>query len=60
MTEVEDPRIKHFYTESVKRHVIELDAFKKVSNPQNFPRNMGKVGSVQNTKKLLEDLYKRS
>tara|TARA_B100001250_G_C19270005_1_gene558652 strand:- start:108 stop:518 length:411 start_codon:yes stop_codon:yes gene_type:complete len=60
MTEVEDPRIKHFYTESVKRHVIELDAFKKVSNPQNFTRNMGKVGSVQNTKKLLEDLYKRS
>ena len=60
MTEVEDPRIKHFYTESVKRHVIELDAFKKVSNPQNFTRNMGKVGSVQNTKKLLEDLYKKS
>ncbi len=60
MTEVEDERIQFFYNETVKKHVIELDTFKKVSRPQDFTRSMGKIGSVQSTKKLLEDLYKRS
>ena len=60
MTEIEDKRLQHFYTESVKRHTAELTQFKNTVAPQEFTRNMGKLGSVQNTKKLLEDLYKRS
>ena len=60
MTEVEDEKIQHFYNESVKKHVVELDAFKKSQIPQPFTRNMGHLGSVTKTKKFLEDLYKRS
>ena len=60
MTEVEDKKIELFYTETVKKHVSELDAFKKSQIPQEFTRNMGNLGSVKKTKTFLEDLYKRS
>ena len=60
MTEVEDKKIELFYTETVKKHVFELDAFKKSQIPQEFTRNMGHLGSVKKTKTFLEDLYKRS
>ncbi len=60
MTEVEDEKIETFYTETVKRHCIELDSFKKGQVPQSFTRNMGNLGSVKKTKTFLEDLYKRS
>ena len=60
MTEVEDKRIEHFYNQSVERHTAEVNTFKETSEPKEFTRNMGKLGSVKNTKKFLEDLYKRS
>ena len=58
MTEVEDKKIELFYKETVKKHVSELDAFKKSQIPQEFTRNMGNLGSVKKTKTFLEDLYK--
>ena len=58
--EWEDKKIELFYTETVKKHVSELDAFKKSQIPQEFTRNMGHLGSVKKTKTFLEDLYKRS
>jgi len=60
MTEVEDEQIQKFYTDSVKKHTIELNAFKDSRYPQSFTRDMGKLGSVKTTKGFLEDLYKRS
>ena len=60
MTEVEDKKIQHFYNETVKRHIVELTSFKEASEPQQFTRNMGHLGSVNKTKTFLEDLYKRS
>ena len=60
MTEVEDKKIQHFYNETVKRHIVELTSFKEASEPKVFTREMGNIGSVQNTKKLQEVLYKRS
>jgi len=60
MTEIEDKKISEFYTESVKRHSMEITHFKESYDPQSFTREMGHLGSVKNTKKFLEDLYKRS
>ena len=60
MTEVEDKKIQHFYTETVKRHIVELTSFKEASEPRVFSREMGNLGSVNKTKTFLEDLYKRS
>ncbi len=60
MTEVEDKNIQNFYTITVAKHVMELNSFKESQQPMEFTRDMGKLGSVQNTKKSLEDLYKRS
>ena len=60
MTEVEDKKIQHFYNETVKRHIVELTSFKEASEPQQFTRSMGHLGSVNKTKTFLEDLYKRS
>tara|TARA_B100001250_G_scaffold44143_1_gene34718 strand:+ start:156 stop:590 length:435 start_codon:yes stop_codon:yes gene_type:complete len=60
MTEVEDKKIQIFYTESVKRHLVELNTFKDCSEPQQFSRKMGNLGSVSKTKEFLEKLYQRS
>ena len=60
MTEVEDINIQNFYNITVAKHIVELNAFKDSQQSMQFTRDMGKLGSVQNTKKLLEDLYKRS
>ena len=60
MTEIEDKKISEFYTESVKRHTTEINHFRESYDPQSFTREMGHLGSVKNTKKFLEDLYKRS
>ncbi len=60
MTEVEDKRIQQFYTQSVQKHVAEITTFRESFEPKKFSRNMGNLGSVQNTKKSLEDLFKRS
>ena len=60
MTEIEDKKISEFYTESVRRHTTEINHFRESYDPQSFTREMGHLGSVKNTKKFLEDLYKRS
>ena len=60
MTEVEDDNIKNFYNISVQRQQIELNQFKQAANPQQFTRDMGRLGSVNKTKETLEKLYKRS
>ena len=60
MTEVEDNNIKNFYNISVQRQQIELNQFKQAANPQQFTRDMGRLGSVNKTKETLEKLYKRS
>tara|TARA_B100000925_G_C21898965_1_gene426263 strand:+ start:434 stop:844 length:411 start_codon:yes stop_codon:yes gene_type:complete len=60
MTEVEDKRIEKFYTESVKRHITQLNSFRDSFEPQKFSRQMGHLGSIKETKTKLEDLYKRS
>lgn len=60
MTEVEDVNIKNFYNVTVQRQHIELTQFKEASNPKQFTRDMGNLGSVNKTKQALEKLYKRS
>ena len=60
MTEIEDEKIQNFYNVTVAKHIIELTTFKDSQQSMEFTRDMGKLGSVQNTKKSLEDLYKRS
>ena len=60
MTEIEDKKISEFYIESVKRHTTEINHFRESYDPQSFTREMGHLGSVKNTKRFLEDLYKRS
>ena len=60
MTEIEDDKIQNFYNITVAKHVVELNTFKESQQSMEFTRDMGKLGSVQNTKKALEDLYKRS
>ena len=60
MTEVEDDNIKNFYNITVQKQHIELTQFKEASTPQQFTRDMGRLGSVNKTKETLENLYKRS
>ena len=60
MTEIQDDNIKNFYNISVQKQQIDLSKFKEAANPQQFTRNMGRLGSVNKTKEILEDLYKRS
>ena len=60
MTEIEDDKIQNFYNVTVAKHVVELNTFKESQQSMEFTRDMGKLGSVQNTKQSLEDLYKRS
>jgi len=60
MTEVEDENIQHFYTDCVQKHITQLDIFKDTFEPKKFTRKMGNLGSIKETKKSLEDLYKRS
>ena len=60
MTEVEDKKIERFYNDTVKRMMIDLNAFREACEPQEFTRDMGNLGSVRDTKSFLENLYKRS
>ena len=60
MTEIQDDNIKNFYNLSVQKQQIDLSKFKQAANPQQFTRDMGRLGSVNKTKEILEDLYKRS
>ncbi len=60
MTEVEDKRLQKFYDNCVNHHLTQITTFKDTFEPRSFTREMGNLGSVENTKKALEDLYKRS
>ena len=57
---VEDVNIQHFYTDCVQKHITQLDIFKDTFEPKKFTRKMGNLGSIKETKKSLEDLYKKS
>jgi len=60
MTEVEDKRLHMFYDECVSQHMQQITSFKDTFEPRKFTREMGSLGSAKDTRKLLEDLYKRS
>ena len=60
MTEVEDIRIENYYNTSVEKHITQLSSTRDALEPQKFSRNMGNLGSVKETKKFLEELFKRS
>jgi len=60
MTEVEDTRIENYYNTSVEKHITQLSSTRDALEPQKFSRNMGNLGSVKETKKFLEELFKRS
>jgi len=60
MTEVEDEKIQHFYSDCVTKHIAELHTFRDTFEPRHFTRKMGNLGSIKETKKSLEDLYKKS
>tara|TARA_Y100000022_G_scaffold175252_1_gene163795 strand:+ start:551 stop:961 length:411 start_codon:yes stop_codon:yes gene_type:complete len=60
MTEVEDERIKKYYNENVQRCITQLASFRETVEPKKFSRKMGNLGSVTETKKFLENLYKKS
>ena len=53
MTEVEDKRIQQFYNQSVSRLISEISTFRDSFEPKKFSKEMGNLGSVQNTKKAL-------
>jgi|TARA_B100000530_G_C15909031_1_gene468565 hypothetical protein len=60
MTEIEDLQIQNFYKDCVKKHTLQLDAFKETYEPKKFDRKMGRLGSIMETRKSLEDLFKKS
>ena len=60
MTEVEDKRLQQFYGNCVNHHLTQITTFKDTFEPKSFTREMGSLGSAKDTRKKLEDLYKRS
>ncbi len=60
MTEIEDKRLEGFYNECVSQHITQITTFKDTFEPRKFTRQMGSLGSAKDTRKKLEDLYKRS
>ncbi len=60
MTELEDKRIEAFYIDCVEKHVSQLTTFRDTFEPKKFSRSMGNLGSAKETRKALEDLYKKS
>ncbi len=60
MTEVEDERLQNFYGNCVHQHMDAVATFRDTFEPKKFTREMGSLGSIRDTKKALEDLYKRS
>ena len=60
MTEVEDTRIEKYYNDNVQRCITQLSTFRETVEPKKFSRKMGHLGSVNHTKKFLEDLYNKS
>ena len=60
MTEVEDEKIQHFYKDCIEKHMAAVNTFRDTFEPKPFSKEMGHLGSVNQTKKALEDLYKKS
>ncbi len=60
MTEVEDERLQNFYGNCVHQHMDAVATFRDTFEPKKFTRQMGSLGSIRDTKRALEDLYKRS
>ena len=60
MTEVEDEKIQHFYNDCVTKHMAELHTFRDTFEPRQFSRKMGNLGSIKETKKSLENIFKKS
>tara|TARA_B100001996_G_scaffold265695_1_gene207415 strand:+ start:174 stop:584 length:411 start_codon:yes stop_codon:yes gene_type:complete len=60
MTEVEDERLQNFYGNCVHQHMDAVATFRDTFEPKKFTRKMGSLGSIRDTKRALEDLYKRS
>ena len=60
MTEVEDTRLQFFYNDCVQKHITQITSFRETFEPKKFTRKMGSLGSTQDTRRKLEELYKRS
>ena len=60
MTEIEDKQIQHFYVDCVQKHLSQVSTFRETFEPKKFSKEMGNLGSIQDTKRSLEDLYKKS
>ena len=60
MTEVEDKQIQEFYKDCVMKHNAQVSMFRETYEPRKFDRSMGRLGSIIETKKSLEDIFKKS
>ena len=60
MTEVEDERLQNFYGNCVHQHMDAVATFRETFEPKKITREVGSLGSIRDTKKTLEDLYKKS
>ena len=60
MTEIEDKRLSSFYTTCVEKHNSQVTAFRDTFEPRKFTHNMGHLGSIKETKKSLENIFKKS
>ena len=60
MTEVEDESLQNIYGNCVHQHMDAVATFRETFEPKKFTREMGSLGSIRDTKKTLEDLYKKS
>ena len=60
MTEVEDERLQFFFNDCVQKHITQITSFRETFEPKKFTRKMGSLGSAQDTRRKLEELFKRS
>ena len=60
MTEVEDKQIQEFYKDCVMKHNAQVSMHRETYEPRKFDRSMGRLGSIMETKKSLEDIFKKS
>jgi hypothetical protein len=60
MTEIEDKQIQEFYKDCVMKHNAQVSMFRETYEPRKFDRSMGRLGSIMETKKSLEDIFKKS
>ena len=58
MTELHDPEMILFYKEFLESQEEYLEDMNQSDDKKNISRKMGFLGSVEQTKKSLEDIYK--